>query len=169
MKIIGLCGYAQVGKDTAARHMPGWARFAFADSLKADLAALLSDIGCDLANPEHKFKARPFLVAWGATARAFVPDYWIERLLRAIGFHTANTGCRQIVVTDVRYSNEVQAILDLGGKVIRIHRNGYGPANAEEYFSFDQLESDHCLPEVMNSGTPEELGAAVLRQARSER
>ena len=162
LSIIGLCGYAGVGKDTAAANMPGWVRFAFADALKADLAPLLADIGCDLANPDHKAKARPLLVAWGATARAFAPDYWIERLFRAIGFHSANTGGKQIVITDVRYSNEVQAILDLGGKVIRIRRSGYGPANSEEHTSFFQIESDHDLPEVVNGGTPEELGKNVL-------
>lgn len=166
LSIIGLCGYAQVGKDTAAANMPGWTRFAFADALKADLAPMLSDIGCDLDKPLDKAKARPLLVAWGATARAFQPNYWIERLFRALDFARLNAEIPRVVITDVRYSNEVKAILDCGGKVVRIHRPGYGPANSEEHTSFFKIESDHDLPEVMNGGTPEELGRKVLGVAR---
>lgn len=157
--LIGLCGYARTGKDTAAANMPGWHRFAFADALKSDLAPLLADVGCDLADAEHKTTARPLLVAWGATARAFRPAYWVERLFRAIDFSKRE----RVIITDVRYPNEVAEILRRGGVVVRIVRPGIGPANDEEARSIAQIERDFCLPMVKNDWSPSDLGAAVLR------
>lgn len=159
--LIGLCGYARAGKDTAAANMPGWHRFAFADALKADLEPLLSDVGCDLTNSEHKTWARPLLVAWGATARAFRPAYWVERLFRAIDFAKRE----RVVISDVRYPNEVAEILKRGGRVVRIIRPGIEPANDEEARSIAQIERDFCLPMVKNDWSPHELGEAVLKLA----
>ncbi|MEK8023238.1 MAG: hypothetical protein AAB229_05455 [Candidatus Hydrogenedentota bacterium] len=156
--LIGLSGFARVGKDTAAMNMRGFTRFAFADPLKADIAPLLEMIGCDIMIPHHKEKARPLLVEWGATARRFNPNFWIERTLRAIRESPSD----KIAITDVRYANEVAAILAQGGKVIRIDRPAHGPANAEERLSFELLDRRYpALPRVMNDSTPEILGARI--------
>lgn len=161
--IIGLCGYAGVGKDSAAANMPGWKRYAFADALKHDLMPLLEMVGCNLAKPEHKAMARPLLVAWGATARKFSPGFWIFRVTNEL-FENRQAGIKT-VVSDVRYPNEVQAILDLGGQVVRIFRNGYGPANDEEANSIREIDAKFCLPAVSNDRTPKELGQNVLKIA----
>lgn len=158
--IIGLCGYARVGKDSAAANMPGWKRYAFADALKRDLEPILKMVNCDLANPEHKVKARPMLVAWGATARAFFPGFWVHRLWDIL--HDNLKDSTRTVISDVRYPNEVKAILDMGGQVVRIFRNGYGPANDEEGNSIREIDATYCLPAVANDSTPEELGRRVL-------
>lgn len=159
-KIVGLCGFSRVGKDTAAAHMPGWKRFAFADPLKDDLRGLLKRIGCNLANPEHKERARQLLVAWGAVARKFQPDFWIERL-RDLVIDDLKDG-KSIVVTDCRYKNEVEWIQGIGGKVVRIFRDGHGPANEEEERSIMEIDMTFRLPGVRNNSTPEWLGARVL-------
>lgn len=164
MKLIGLCGYAQVGKDTAAENMPGWTRFAFADALKRDLAPILASVGCDLNNPAHKREARNLLVQYGEVCRAFRPNYWIERLFASIIIDGKNGD--PIVITDVRYLNEVKAILNRGGHVVRIERPGFEPANETESISIKLIDLDFRLPIVVNDGTPEELGRRVLEALR---
>lgn len=55
--IVGLTGYAQSGKDTAASFLVelGWRRFAFADILRTSLYALnpIADCGCWFEDDAH--------------------------------------------------------------------------------------------------------------------
>jgi len=191
--IIGLCGYAQVGKDTCARHLQGFTWVAFADALKKDADKMLWAIGIEphWDYPAFKERWRPLLVALGAGRRSEAPNYWIFRLVREIGERGIDWSS-DIAITDVRYANEAQWILDLtqfsaraihterpshGSKrlvnrhlpeygptyVVRIQRPGYGPANEEERRSFQELERAFPdMPVVVNDGTPEELAAKVL-------
>ena len=80
-RIVGLCGYAKSGKDTAAEVLVrrGWARYAFADELKADLERA---IGKPLVGmcPEEKEHWRPLMVEYGRVRRAQNVDYWVARL-----------------------------------------------------------------------------------------
>lgn len=164
-KIVGLCGFSRVGKDTASMHMPGYHRIAFADNLKARLRNILEDVCCDLTNPADKEKARPLMVELGRTVRAFDPDHWIRQAFYRLDYYESQhfKTPPRFIITDVRYANEVQAILDKGGIVIRIHRPGYGPANLEEERSFAEIEETWPdMPSVLNDGTPEELGRKVL-------
>ncbi len=160
MKIIGLCGYSRTGKDTAAANMPGWTRFAFADALKEDLHSFADLLHVQISRftPEEKEKFRPLMVAWGATARTFSPGFWIRRLRTAIDLFPPENP--KIVITDVRYRDEVDAIYRWGGKVVYIERPGYSPGNDEEKRSFKEI--DVKLPVVVNDSTPEELGKRVL-------
>jgi hypothetical protein len=168
MQIIGLCGYAGVGKDTAARHMDGWKRYAFADCLKSDLVDLGSLIGLDVFNLSGRDKEvfRPMFVAWGATARAFIPDFWIFRMFENLKVNADENA--KIVITDVRYPNEVDAIQRRGGKVIRIRRHCFGPANDEEARSFRQIEKSFALEELINNSSPESLGIRVIKAFQTE-
>lgn len=173
MKLLGLCGFAQVGKDTAAANMPGWTRMAFADALKDDLKPLLDSLGVDLTDPAQKEKARPLLVAYGATARAFRPLYWVDRLFGEMAFQKLiarghGNEAPLFVVTDVRYPNEVNRILTDGGKVVYLLRPGVQAANDEETRSIGEILERYRIPVVLNAGTPEELGARVLALAKSE-
>jgi len=165
--LIGLCGYALAGKDTAARNMEGWTRFAFADRLKADLLPMLEDIGCTLENPSHKAMVRDLLVAWGKTARKFKPGYWIGRLFDgSLGVADAINSGQSIVITDVRYPNEVARILAEGGIVVFIDRPNVRPANSEEATSIDEILCRwQTIPVVHNNGTKEDLGRKVLLAA----
>jgi len=167
VKLCGLCGFARSGKDTAALNMPGWTRMAFADALKNDLKPLLDSLGVDLTDPAQKEKARPLLVAYGATARAFLPGYWVDRLFGEMAFQKIVARAHEnedpsFVVTDVRYPNEVNRILADGGKVVYLLRPGVQAANDEETRSIGEILERYRIPVVLNDGTPEELGAKVL-------
>ena len=160
---IGLCGYARTGKDTAAAGLDGFRRFAFADALKADAARALESLGimAHWDSPVFKEQWRPFLVALGAGMRGIDPDYWVKRLIYQFAARGVHPG-DNVVISDVRYANEVRWILGRGGIVIRIDRPGYGPANDEEKRSFEEIEHVYPrMPRVNNDSTPEELVKAV--------
>jgi len=145
-RLIGCAGFSRVGKDEACRLLGGH-RLAFADALKADLAPVIRDrYGFDptALTPEQKETLRPLFVAHGAAARAVDPDIWIRPVEERIrGFYDMAAAGQWapplVCVTDVRYLNEVNAVLKLGGMVVHITRPGYGPANGEEERSFDLI------------------------------
>lgn len=136
--LIGLCGYARAGKDTVASCMAGFKKLAFASALKREVQRMLdvsSEKGGSVVDDKDKVKYRPLLVAWGAIKRAKKADYWIRKLAT-----TYNRICAEdIVITDVRYKNEIDWIHEMNGIVIMVARPGYGPANDEEKKSFGEI------------------------------
>jgi len=136
--LIGLCGYARCGKDSVADCMKGFKKLAFATALKREVQRMLdvsSEKGGSVVDDKDKAKYRPMLVAWGQIKRAIKPDYWIRKLAT-----TYNRICAEdIVITDVRYKNEIDWIHQMNGIVIMIARPGVGPANDEEKRSFGEI------------------------------
>ena len=136
--LIGLCGYARSGKDSVADCMKGFKKLAFATALKREVQRMLdvsSEKGGSVVDDKDKAKYRPMLVAWGQIKRNIKPDYWIRKLAT-----TYNRVCAEdIVITDVRYKNEIDWIHQMNGIVIMIARPGVGPANDEEKRSFGEI------------------------------
>ena len=160
--IIGLAGYAQVGKDTAAKALidRGFTRFAFGDILKREVNDMLYAVGItdNVYNEEKKKFWRDFLVFWGAKRRAISKDYLITQIDQDINLRNDNLVNRGVVITDVRYLNEVKWIQERGGKVIWIHRPEYPPANKEEILSFYAIRQQATdIIDLDNNGTIEEL------------
>ena len=168
MRIVGFCGYARSGKDTAARGLvaDGWRRAAFADALKQDILHAMITASEKARLPrdawpqwrwfedgQKKEIFRPLLVEYGRAMRKVCPEYWIRRLESD---YVKGLGC--FAVTDVRYANEAEWIRAKGGLVLRVARAGVGPANDEEKNSLAAFEPDLTL---VNCGTPEDLQAQV--------
>lgn len=163
--LIGLCGYAQSGKDTVAAILVerfGYRRVAFADELRAmalsinpvvrvgaevqELRQVVNEQGWDMAK-QHP-DVRVFLQNLGSTMRGYVSkDFWVQRMLEVHGFDRINIHTAGIVITDVRHLNEVNWLLDpLGAGVLwRINRPGVGPVN------------NHCSESEWTSATPDAL------------
>jgi len=169
-KLIGFCGYARSGKDTAAKVLieRGWKRVAFADALKADVAYALERSLCKIADggvlsetliEDHKEAFRPLLVEYGRAMRRVRASYWIDRAMIEVRALSDGVYGNSVAVTDVRYQNEVDAIHAAGGKVIMILRSGVLPANAEEADSFSRVVPDAIIE---NDGTVAGLHAKVL-------
>lgn len=164
--LIGFTGFARVGKDTAAEALikEGFEQCAFADVLKEQCSQMLATIGLypDFRDPQQKEEWRDFLVFWGRRMRQLDENYWIDKLVEDIGGFRK----RDIVITDVRYLNEVDFILQKGGSVYWIYRPGYGPANEEEEISFKKISlhySHKDLNMFSNAGTIEELHEKVIK------
>lgn len=129
--LVGLCDYAQVGKSSIA-DLLGFPQCAFAAYLKEMATPVLKSLGLDVHRLEDKITARPILVGLGAVARSVDPLFWIKNL-------KIPEGSPVVVITDVRYLNEIKFIQGRGGVVFNIVRKGYGPANAEETRSFNEI------------------------------
>jgi hypothetical protein len=187
--IIGLSGYARSGKDTAAAGMDMWGfkRVAFADKLR-DFLYLLNPV----VKPRYDRAFAPLVPDWrvqqvidrfgwhGYKETAYGPE--IRELLQRLGTECGrelisdtvwidaalnnvelDDHYKSVVVTDVRFPNEAQAIKDRGGYVFRIERKGVGPANDHpSEIALDNWIFD-CI--IDNDGTPEELVTRVINGA----
>ncbi|MDX2390195.1 hypothetical protein NJL88_08970 [Streptomyces sp. DK15] len=136
---IALMGRARSGKDTvAARLVRNWAftRVAFADPLKGvalrlnpiiptttgvhvRLKSLVSDVGWEYAKDNYP-EVRRVLQTAGQTVRELDPDFWIN--LACDKVDVADTWNLPVVVTDVRYPNEADALKARGFLLARIKR-----------------------------------------------
>jgi hypothetical protein len=130
--IIGITGLAQAGKDTAAKYLIehyDFERRAFADKVKEFSLAInprlkeaVDAVGWEAAKQIPEF--RRFLQDVGHNARLlFGFDFWVDQVL------PNNNIDRDIVLTDMRYSNEFERVLWHSGISIRIIRPGLGLVN----------------------------------------
>jgi hypothetical protein len=140
--IIGFVGFIGSGKDTAADYLVnfhGFRRDSFANTLKDAVAAVF---GWDRVLLEGRTKEarewreqvdswwaerlgkpnltpRWILQYWGTEVcrSGFHDDIWIASLENKMRKTTDN-----IVISDVRFPNEIKAIHNAGGRVVRIKR-----------------------------------------------
>lgn len=132
MQIVGLAGFAQVGKDTMGAHLVhnhGFTRVAMADKLKIDYCNQVGITIDQLA--ANKEEHRPAIVELSRQRKDESNDeaYWIKKLWEEVDNLPRSAN---IVVTDVRYDFEVSWINANGGVTVWIERPGIGPANLEE-------------------------------------
>ena len=140
--IIGVCGFIGCGKDTIADYLVNFHEFrreSFADSLKDSVAAVF---GWNRTMLEGRTKEsrewrekvdewwakrlsmptltpRWVLQYWGTEVcrKTFHDDIWIASLENKL-----RQSQDSIVVSDVRFPNEIKAIKNLGGKIIWVQR-----------------------------------------------
>lgn len=150
--LIGLTGVAGSGKDTVCELIRDWGaregvtvrREAFADRLKLSAARLFfPEIELDAAvgwanglklcgavtSPHVTITGREFLQRYGTESHreVFGTDFWVDAALAT--YDEAAPGS-VLVVTDVRFPNEAQAIHGRLGEIWRIVRPGAGvPGN----------------------------------------
>lgn len=166
VSLVGLCGYAGSGKDTAALCLTdrGWKRRAFADKLKEMalqirpwifdnggwqcLETIVFNRGWERAKKVPD--VRRFLQRLGVEVREVDPDFWV----RAIDLFED-----EIVITDVRFPNEAQLIAEHGGILIRIVRPGVGPVNSH---SSENDLAELAQYTVVNDGSVEDLHRQIL-------
>jgi hypothetical protein len=159
--VIGLSGYAGVGKNTIAEEFVRNDRFeqrGFADALKEILYELNPTINVDL--PHDRLQDIVDTFGWEKAKK--IPE--IRQLLQRLG-----DGCRKslgedifintlfnqphkanLIISDLRYENEALEIRRRGGYVIRVERPGIGPVNSHSSEKLD-FEADFT---VSNNKSP---------------
>lgn len=157
MKLIGLCGYKRSGKDTIANcfRRLGYTQLAFATPIKLMLETLFEyanvneKLVAECLNGHRKDFALGTLQAcssrhamqtlgteWGRNLIG--QDLWVDILFdRAQSYD-------KVVISDVRFDNEVVALHKHGGKLIRIDRGLQPDGHASE--CIEHIEPDYVIP-----------------------
>jgi hypothetical protein len=176
--IIGLTGYAQSGKDTVAKILVenyGYTRVAFADKIREFLYET-NPMYDSMAGEPVFVKAKVDRDGWenakksphirrllqnsGVAARKiFGEDFWVNQVFKDIDPSS------NIVITDVRFSNEAEAIklitqfTGIESQVWRIKRIGVDAVNA--HVSESQMD-DYPVDQIFtNNSSIEDLELMV--------
>ena len=172
--IIGLSGYARSGKDTVAELLClnyGYERVSFADPMRKALYVLspkldgivrlseyVDDYGWDVAKQNQE--VRRLLQVFGTEVgrKMFGLDFWIDITLKDVD------NSKHVVISDVRFPNEADAITKLGGSIWRINRHNHSAVNghASEH-AMDNYLFNHV---IYNDGTLDDLSDEVFMLAK---
>lgn len=174
-RLIGLYSpLPQSGKSTVASHLVATHRFTrigFADALKETGKALLRAAKFPEAHIEWHFNEGKDLVIpspFGVTTRHLLqtlgtdwgrklikPSIWVE-IAAAKVYRTDGP----VVIDDVRFPDEADAIESMGGQVWRIHRPDSPVSTSHP--SEGLLEGRKFAADISNSGTIGDLMGAVI-------
>jgi hypothetical protein len=165
--IIGLSGYARSGKDEVAKILVeeyGYTRAAFADKIREflyetnpqiggnRLQHLIDTYGWDVAKSQPE--VRHLLQSIGVGARKiFGEEFWIHQALKDLNSKD------NIVISDVRFTNEAECINQRDGQLWRIKRPGVQPVNS--HISEHDMEGYPVDKILKNEGTLEDLRTLV--------
>lgn len=165
--ILGLAGHAGAGKDAAAAALvaEGWVRVAFADKLKQVAYALnplvffrgeiqrlqtvVDTYGWEVAKQEPDVRALLQRLGTDAARTHLGADVWVDAAFNDLPPDV------NVVITDVRFPNEVEQVRKAGGSVALVSRPGVGPVNGH----VSESALSHLAPDwdVINEGTVEDL------------
>ena len=152
-KIIGISGNARSGKDTMGVNFQKILsdigikskRYSFAYELKKSVDEfLIGQLGISAftEDEEEKKIIRPFLVFWGTDVmRSINNNVWVERLESNLKSNHVN------IITDLRFTNELDWIKKNKGFSLMIKREGIEPANDYEKINNNKMSSvvDGCF------------------------
>ena len=186
MTIIGITGRKQNGKDTIADNLLqyGFIKRSFADSLKegsmkifgftkeqgyGDLKEVIDEewgvtprqvlqfVGTDL-----------FRGHMGELIEGLGPGFWVKVIVTFYKRMLKDDPNAKLVVPDLRFPDEVDAIHDLGGIVIKVKRPGYDTSDDchESELMIDKIQN--CEYFVDNDGSFEDLWKKVDKIMETE-
>lgn len=129
MKVLGLTGLKQSGKDTCLELLTKYlaplpvVRLGFADALKEDICKM---VGCDLDFLlKHKDNFRLLMQTYGTEVRRelFGKDYWVKRAGKTLlELAELEVPPYLVVFPDVRFLNEAEFVTSIGGKIWKVVR-----------------------------------------------
>ncbi len=178
MELIGITGKKYHGKDTIGNIFKkyGYVQLSFAQPLK-DACKIIFHFNDDQLNGDKKEIIDDY---WQTTPRSILQfvgtelfrdqlhkvikfidkDIWVKSLEKQIELLKLNDKNVKIVVTDVRFNNEIELIKKLNGKIIRVTRN-----NNFNYFdshiSENEIDNHQVDWDIENNSTIEDLEAQI--------
>jgi len=172
MKLIGLSGKKQSGKDSiyriaadSLRSRVG--RVGFADAVKHEVSEV-TGFRRDFIE-KHKSEFRTLLQVWGTEFRRhfFGNDYWIEKMETVI--ENSKEHYDYMFITDVRFSNEAEFIKSHNGLLVKVERRLDTYQNIQDAIaSVDSHASENDMNDysnydyvLNNNGTEKELQDSV--------
>ena len=171
--IIGLTGKARAGKDTVARilckKIPHSTDMSFAGPIKRGAMEMFN------LSPDQLWgdrKEEPIEWLGGVTPRHILqtlgtefgrpqihPDVWVMNGMRTAEIYLQSVSV--VVITDVRFDNEAEAIIEAGGKVYEVFRPGN--SGVAHHSSEEGISRELITAVINNSGTLDELEASVCK------
>lgn len=168
-RVVAIVGRAQSGKSTAAGLMSsrgGYRSFSFADPVKRMLLTLGEGYGMEARHlwGTDADKNEPLDVLGGKSARFAMqtlgtewrdlidPELYSKHMVRRIDQSDAN----RIVIDDMRFQHEYDAMVRGGALIIGIEKPGQGTTNgthASETWDFKTTG----IPVIQNDGTLNDL------------
>lgn len=147
MKIIAFSGRKQSGKSTSGEFLNRINKnvkiYAFADRLKKDICIDILGMNYDQCYGSDELKNTPTNINWQGkklTAREVMEvvgtdifrslkkDVWVSSTINLIKKEKPEIAC----IVDVRFPDEVDAIHNIGGTVIRLTRDPFNSKNSIE-------------------------------------
>ena len=190
--IIGICGFQSSGKDTVAEYLikeHGFKKLSFASAIK-DIVAIIFSWSRDkldgLTKEDRAWREQidtwwsktlnipllspRYVLQYFATdlfRNQFHPNIWVKIIENKLN------KLDNFVITDCRFKNEINMILEYGGKIIHVHRNMpkwfYKYRQGEDVDEIKQLHISetewikcHNDYELTNDGTIEELNLSLI-------
>jgi len=179
--IIGVSGKARSGKDTFAKMLSKvlqtktgktYILMAYAHELKLrvqkDFDMSYEQLwGDEKEVPDKRYPKpdgdgfwtpREILQAYGQFFRTIDYDFWVKHLFRII----ADKGYENVLITDARHINEVDAVVDRNGYHVRVERENKDAVHNEQHISETALDGGHRVDfNVINNFTLRELEFAA--------
>lgn len=193
--LIGISGKARSGKDTFAAMLAkelqkqtgqAYVLMAYAHELKIrvqkdfDLSyeqlwgnekevgdkryikPLPDDIGIPSKGIIHYWTPREIMQNYGQFFRTIDYDFWVKNLFKVID----EKEFENVIVTDGRHINEVDAVVDRGGYHIRVEREDKDGVHNEQHISETALDVGHRIDfNVINNWTLKHLEVAASEVA----
>jgi len=107
---------------------------------------------------ENFWTPREILQAYGQFFRTIDYDFWVSYLFRVI----EEKEYKNVIITDVRHVNEVDAVVDRGGYHIRVEREDKDSVHNEQHISETALDGGHRIDfNVINNWTLRHLEEAA--------
>jgi hypothetical protein len=174
--VVGIAGGLNTGKGTVAavfKHN-GYMERNFADPLKRIVRDLFNVPTRVLWGPSENRTplVRAMLQELGTDyARKYRPNIWIDKMEESLAAFAESglRGYRGIVISDVRFKNEVDFIHEIGGTTILLTRPGNATHLPEVLATHSSETELACLPEsyfkhiLRNTGTREDLERSAGR------
>ncbi len=141
--LIGITGYKGSGKSTVANIMVdnGYTKLPFAKALKDGIKVMLGvgdghlygdqkEARLEVADGKNTRWCMATLgTDWGRNLIS--PDIWVNIVRKKIREEVAKQKCPphelNIVIDDVRFSNEIEMLRGMGATIIHVKRPGHGP------------------------------------------
>lgn len=180
--IIGISGKARSGKDTFAdilletlnkNDQHDYVKVHYSDDLKS---RVMNDFnmtweqtyGALKEVPDERYPKkdggywtpREILQHMGTEGfRHIEPTFWVRTLFERIG----NMENQNVIITDCRFPDEVDAVIEHGGVHIRVERKDKDYATNLQHASETSLDGEDIIIHftVVNDGTIEELGGSA--------
>lgn len=181
--IVGIGSVARVGKDTAAQALVRELQFVrrgFADALKAVALAtnpiVIPQAGTINVDVGHNRLHNLVIREGWETAKDRLPE--VRRFLQALAEAVRNNVGEstwldvvlkdpptKLVIPDVRYPNEAEAVKQAGGLLIKIERPGYAARGHESETALEDYDGWDTV--IRNDGSVPELEQAVVNWVKA--